>query len=60
MDALIYKFLGLLDNLIQKIDNLFKTKKRKKEKNEFSRLIKKKYSDGSCSSFSISWYIYRC
>jgi hypothetical protein len=32
MDALIYKFLGLLDNLIQKIDNLFKTKKKKKRK----------------------------
>ena len=28
--------------------------------NEFSRLIKKEYSNGTRSSFSASWNIYRC
>ncbi len=30
MDKIIYKFLGFLDKIIEKIDNFFSNKKKKK------------------------------
>ena len=30
IDRMIYKFCGLIDNIFERLDNLFKKKKRKK------------------------------